>query len=146
MKRLLAVPFVALGLFGVTGVALADDGDVDKPACADLSGFDPGYVSATSVVTAQIIVDGPSCRNITYSLVVEVDPGTDPLTYSLAGNGTNSVVIQSAPINDDDNTVCVYVTSSRGGREGTSRTLDRVLDSGCTVIAEDGSGGGIGHG
>jgi len=149
MKRLLAVPFVALGLLGVTGVALADHGDFSKPLCADIVDADTGY-TLEHIATSNITTNVPSCKGVTYSVVIEVDPSTPVLTFSSRGNGDSTslgrgLVTVRGTITDDDNSICVYVTSSRGGSGGTNQQFDRFPDAGCVTIVAPGSGGSGGH-
>ena len=148
MKRLLAVPFVAFGLFVWSGAASADHGDVAGKACADMVNVDFGY-DAAKVATARITTVEPSCKGITYTLHVVVDPGdsnTAIVTTSTRGNGTTAVPVLTTTITDDDSIVCAYVTSSRGGPEGAFQAFDRVPNAlGCTELVAGGGGGSGGH-
>jgi hypothetical protein len=130
------------GVLTTASVALADHDDV-KTACADFRNATAGYQS--DVVTASFNTTEPSCKNITYSLVIIIDEG-EQVTYSVPGSGANPLTIRSDPITTDaDSTVCVYLTASRGGRDGLNRILDRMPDEGCTTLTEEGAGGDIGH-
>jgi hypothetical protein len=151
MRHLTAVALVALGVLAMSSVALADHGDVAKPLCADISDANTGY-GFDRIVTSQITTVEPTCKGITYSIVIEVEPGLF-VTVSSRGNnvatstGRGEVILRSAPITGDtDDMICVYVTSSRGGKDGANQLIDRFPDTGCTTIALGGSGGGIGHG
>jgi hypothetical protein len=144
LRRLLVLACLACGVLATASVALADHGDA-KQACADIVNFDAGYTA--NVVTAVLGTVEPTCKNITYSLVVEVDPGGEVLTFSQPGTGTATppFVIRSDAITDDDANVCVFVMSSRGGKDGLNKALDLLENTGCTTLAEEGSGGGAGH-
>jgi hypothetical protein len=143
LRRLLVLTVVLTALLVATDVALADHGDA-RPNCADIVNFDAGYTA--NVVTAVIGTAAPTCRTVTYSLVVIVDEGSTPQVYSRSGTeSTEPFVIQSGTIEDDDANVCVYVMSSRGGRNGLAHTVDLLPDTGCVTLAEEGSGGGAGH-
>ena len=148
MKRLLAVSFIAFGLLAWSGAASADHGDLSKPLCADIVDANSGYGLTTSVVTSDITTNVATCKGVTYSVVIEVDPN-EVLTVSSRGDGTSTstgrgqVILQSAAITTDDNdSICVYVMTSRGGSDNL---LDRFPDAGCTTIALGGSGGSAGH-
>jgi hypothetical protein len=149
MRRLILLTLVAVGALIASSIALADHGDA-KSACADLNlgGQDIGY-ALNGVVTANIITVEPTCKNVTYNLVVIVDPG-EVITTSQAGTGTTPFTISTAPITTDaDNTICAFVFSSRGGKDGTKNVLDRLpneTDSpDCFTITLGGTGGGAGH-
>ena len=146
MRRLLAVPLAVFALLVWSGVATADHQETIKPGCANIADSDTFY--GTSGVTTEIIIssaDGPSCKSVTYTVVVEVDPG-EFVTASAKGDGTNSIVVSTAPITGNaDDFICVYVTSSRGGSAGTNNQFDRYPNTGCTPIVLGGSGGTGGH-
>jgi hypothetical protein len=148
MRRLLAVPLVAFALLVWSGVATADHEETIKPGCANIADSDTFYATS-GIVTSEIIIssaDGPSCKSVTYTVVVEVDPG-EFVTASAKGNGTNSVLVSTSAITtNDDNLICVHVTSSRGGSDGMNRAFDRYPNgTTCTTIALGGSGGSSGH-
>ena len=150
MKRLLAVPFVAFGLLVWSGAASADHDDFSKPLCADIVDANTGY-GLDHIATSDITTNVPTCKGVTYSVVIEVDPGGQVLTFSSRGNGTSTslgrgqVRIVTDPITDDDNTICVYVMTSRGGSGGTNQQFDFFPDAGCVTIVAPGAGGSGGH-
>jgi hypothetical protein len=150
MKRLLVLPLAAFALLVWGEVASADHDDFLKPLCADIVDANTGY-TLDHVATSDITTNVPSCRGVTYSVVIQVDPGGQELTFSSRGNGASTstgrgqVIIVTDPIVDDDNTICVYVTTSRGGPDGTNQQFDRFPDTGCTSITAPGSGGTGGH-
>jgi hypothetical protein len=149
MRRLVLLTLVAIGALAATSVAVADHLDT-KTACADLNlgGQDIGY-GLDGVVTANVTTVEPTCKNVTYSLVVIVDPG-EVVTASAAGTGTTPFLIRTEPITTDaDGMICAFVTASRGGKDGTKNTLDRLPNEtdtpNCFTITPGGTGGGAGH-
>ena len=150
MKRLLAVPFVAFGLLVWSGAASADHDDFSKPLCADIVDANTFY-DFNGQVTSDTTTSVPTCKGVTYSVVILVDPGEE-LTFSARGNGNSTstgrgqvIVSGSIAGQDGDNSICVYVTSSRGGSQGTNQQFDRFPDAGCTPLVPGGSGGSGGH-
>jgi hypothetical protein len=151
MRRLLLLPFVAFALHVSGGAAHADHGDLSKPLCADIVDANTGY-GFDHVVTSQITTNVASCKGITYSVVIEVDPG-EFIIVSSRGDGSSTstgrgqVILRSAAITTDNNDdgICVYVMTSKGGSAGANNLLDRFPDAGCTPIALGGAGGGSGH-
>jgi hypothetical protein len=141
----------------LTGAATADHLDAVRPDCANIVSTNVGYqtMNGMPTVTAFVRTVAPSCRGVTYSLNVVVDPDnffSQVVTTSRRGNGGGDVpddatlLRLSTQVQDDDSTVCVFVTTSRGGAEGTNQPLDRDPDTGCSVFTLDGGGGVIGHG
>lgn len=132
----------AVAALGAAGSAVGDHGDVTRPTCADIRFADFGY-STTNVVTAQIETVEPSCRGVTYTVWVIVDPANPSsavVSASSRGNATTTVTAATEAIVDDDNIVCAYVTSSRGGPEGMNTMFDRTPNEGCVELAVGGSG------
>lgn len=142
MKRLPIFVVAILAAAVASGTAVADHGDVTRPVCADIQIADFGYTLA-GVVSVDIQTVEPSCRGVTYSLNVIVDPGdpaSEVVTVSSRGNGTSLVQLSTAVV-DDDNIVCAYVTSSRGGQEGTNTLFDAAPNApACVELALGGSG------
>lgn len=143
MRRMIVLACVLGGMLVSANVALADHDDT-KVGCADFRNASIGYVN--DVVTANFNTTEPTCKSITYSLVIIIDEGEE-VTYSVAGTGSTNMTIQSDPITSDaDSTVCVYLTATRGGREGLNKIIDRMPDApDCTTLTESGAGGDIGH-
>jgi hypothetical protein len=143
LKRL-TIPFlVLLGVLAASGTALADHGDVAKPTCADIRFVDFGYAT-NGVVTGNVTTTESTCKSVTYSIYVIVDPG-DPnsavYTASARGDGTALTQLATTAITDDDNLVCAYATSSRGGQDGTNTVFDYTPNQpGCIELALGGSG------
>ena len=152
MRRLIVLACIVGGVLASASVAVADHGD-SRAACADLnlSPQDIGY--GNDVVTANVVTEAPSCSNVTYTLVVIVDPGdasSQVVTKSLPGTGGEIFTISTDPFTDVDetevSTICAFVLASRGGRDGTRNVLDRYPnDPNCVAVAEGGTGGGAGH-
>jgi hypothetical protein len=142
VRRLFVLLLGAIGLFATSGIALADHGDVTRPGCADVRNVDFFYAT-TGEVSATIEPLEPSCRGITYTINVVVDPG-DPnsavVSASTRGTGASLVDVVTAPIADDDSIVCAYVTTSRGGPEGLNTVFDRAPTEGCVELLLGGSG------
>lgn len=152
---------LAIGALSATGVASADDGDVARPLCADIVSASFGY-SASNVVTVGIRTVEPSCKSITYSLFVIVDPG-DPNSeiVSVSARGGDDgdpntppdvLRLQTGTINDPDenpSVVCAYVTTSRGGSGGTLHLFDRAPNAdanpSCVSLTAGGSPGDVSH-
>jgi hypothetical protein len=161
MRRLVVLGLAVAGVLTASGVASADHNDVAKPICADISTVSLFY-SSDGVVTAGVETVEPSCKSITYTLYVIVDPG-DPnsqiVTVSSRGGDDNDPVtppnvlkLTTAPISDPDESpsqVCAYVTTSRGGQAGTNQLIDRAPNADATVscvsLTAGGTPGDIGH-
>jgi hypothetical protein len=149
VRRLLVLTVIAISSLGFSTAAIADHGDVAKPLCADLSEADFFY-NPLGFVSVNITTAEPSCRGVTYTIFVEVDPDV-VVSSSARGNGTTNVAISSPTFTDADGNVCAYVTSSRGGKEGQNQPFDRLPNIGeptgeCVELIPGGTGGGPSHG
>lgn len=149
MRRLLVLTVIAISSLGFATAAIADDGDVAKPLCADIFDADFFYDPSGHVNVNMTTVD-PSCKGVTYTIFVEVDPGV-VVSSSVRGNGTTVVPISSPTFTDADGNVCAYVITSRGGKEGQNQPFDRFPNIGeptgeCVALIPGGSGGGPSHG
>lgn len=153
MRKLLALlPLAAIALAVAVSGALADHGDVARPACADIRNADFGY-SESKIVTGNIETDAASCKSITYTLFVLDEPGDAAAlqTPSTRGDGDaffttgsqagHDLVTLTTSSGDDDNQVCLYVTTSKGGNAGMNQLIDRTPDTDCVLVQVGGVGG-----
>ncbi len=113
--------------------AVPGDTDVRGPRCADIVDG-AGFYDGTEVNFRETLA-APSCKQVTYTLYVLDEPGdTTPLaTASQTGDGTSTNVFFRVAVADDDSTVCVYGTTSIGGK-----IFDRAPDTGCVTLAVGG--------
>jgi hypothetical protein len=149
LRRLLVLTVIAIGSLGLTTAAFAEHGDVSKPLCADVFDVDFFY-DPSGHVNTNITTTDPSCKGVSYTLFVEVDPGVTVST-TVRGNGTSLVQISSPTFSDANGEICAYVTTSRGGKEGQNQPFDRAPDAGaptgdCVVLTPGTSGGLPTHG
>lgn len=132
MKRmLLALAGAAALSLGLAPAVNAVGNDVKGPACADIVAGD-GFNLGDEVVF-RLTIAVPSCAPVTYTMYVLDEPGdaTPIATATLHGNGATDLLF-SIPISDDDDTVCVYSTTSIG-----KHVFDRAPDSGCVTLTVD---------
>jgi len=103
-----------------------------------------------------------SCPNVTYSVVVLDDAETSAevtngqsfvispavlATASVPGDGLTNALRFSIPVNDDDDTVCVYLTTSGTPQGGTSSKNGAAFDGGpATALLDRAPDGGSGVG
>jgi hypothetical protein len=142
VRRIVVLMLIAASSLSVVGAAAAEHTDVAKPACANIRNVDFFYTFSSTVVLNLETVE-PSCRGVTYTLHVVVDPG-NVVTTSVRGNGTIFVQITSDTFSDSDGTVCAFATTSRGGADGMNTQFDRAPE-GCVTLVPGGSGGFTGH-
>ena len=142
MKRIFVLPLLAAAL--VFSVSAAWGAAPTEPpaslACLDINGG-TGFSWDGTTLTGSITLSAPACKQGVYTLYVLDQAGdTTPLT-SAQGTpvGAGDVIMFSLLVSDQDGTVCVYATSSIGGR---------VFDVGapdgqqCLVVDTTGSSGG----
>lgn len=129
MRRMLLALAGAAALFlGVAPAVNAIGNDVKGPACADIVAGD-GFNTGGSV-QFMLSVAAPSCAPVTYTMYVLDEPGdvTPLATAKLSGDGSTDLLFSIA-VTDDDDTVCVYSTTSIG-----RHVFDRAPDSGCVTL------------
>ena len=93
------------------------------------------------MVDFHLTLAAPSCRSVTYTLVVLGEAG-DPTPLAMAtasGDGSSiDVFFLDVAAVDNDGTVCVSATTSAG-----RHVVDRAPDAGCMeLVANDDSSGG----
>jgi hypothetical protein len=145
MRRVLALPVLAIALLAAAGVAGAA-GDAKGPPCTDIS-FTRNDVSRTNrTVDLTLLLPKASCPSVSYTLVV-LDEATDtsPLTTdsepgdgeAFFTDGTDIVLLQATEstnlASDDD--VCVYATSTLHGRVA-DRAPDATADPNCVTLTQ----------
>jgi hypothetical protein len=119
MKRIFVLPLLAAAF--VFSVSAAWGAAPTEPpaslACLDISGG-TGFSWDGTTLAGSISLAAPACKQATYTLFVLDQSGdTTPLTSAIgtpAGQG--DVIVFNVPVSDTDGTVCVYATSSIGGR------------------------------
>lgn len=129
MRRLLLALAGAAALsLGVAPAVNAIGNDAKGPACADIVAGD-GFNTGESV-QFMLSVAAPSCAQVTYTMYVLDEPGdaTPIATATLSGDRSTDLFF-TIPISDDDDTVCVYSTTSIG-----KHVFDRAPDSGCVTL------------
>jgi hypothetical protein len=116
--------------------------DAKGPPCGDITaGF--FYTPDATEARADLQTPVASCTFVTYTLYVDSNPATEPV--STMGDGTadlgdaGDLIRLSASVADTDQMICVYATSSIGGH-----VIDRAPDTGCVPLAPGGTGGGGG--
>ena len=142
MRRIFLLPLLAAAF--VFSVSAAWGAAPTEPpaslACLDINGG-TGFSWDGTTLTGSITLSAPACKQGVYTLYVLDQTGdTTPLT-SAQGTpvGGGDVIFFSTAVSDTDGTVCVYATSSIGGR---------VFDVGapdgqqCLVVDTTGSSGG----
>ncbi len=131
LRKILGITVIALAMALVPSFASAALDDVNGPACADV--IYPTDVQYTADKRAQAIVAlaAASCKHVTYTLVV-LDDTTTPTElarFSVAGDGSTQLFIDGQ-VQDDDNVVCAYLTTSVGNGH---HVFDRAPDTGCST-------------
>lgn len=160
MRRVLALPLIAVALLIPAGLATAALDDANGPACTDITDVDFFYngvpTDAASGTEATVIIhlDTASCQSVTYTLVV-LDSLADPREVtraSLRGDGDSVnpetgedtvTVAATIPTLDRDGEVCLYATTSVG-RRVFDRAPDANLSPNCVELIPGGTGGGGG--
>jgi hypothetical protein len=120
MKRIFVLPLLAAAL--VFSASAAWGAAPTEPpaslACLDITSGSFDYAGTT--LTGSIGLAAPICKQATYTLYVEYqDSSGATQTSAIPFMPTvNPSLVQIAPTNvaDDDGTICVYATSSIGGR------------------------------
>lgn len=162
MRRVFALPLIALALVAPVGWATAAVDDVKGPACADVidSGWfysGDGTPASGTTATVDLFLPTASCPKIRYTLVVQDSttetgietslsvPG-DGVADDTSGPGTDSVsVTVSVPETARDGTVCLYTTTSPR-RHIFDRAPDATLSPNCVSLIPGGQAGGSGFG
>lgn len=142
--RLLVGALVPLALaMSMAGAVRAQEDLPKNHACADITDGELAWDG--SVLEAKLFLDAPSCRGVTYTIVVYDEyPGTTELasasvrgTGSEDADGIDTLTITLA-VGDGDGVVCVVGTTTQGGQQ-----LDRAPDNFCSEVSA-GSAGGTG--
>jgi hypothetical protein len=138
MKRVVAllVLAAALAVSAATASAAAPTEPPASLACLNIEGG-TGFVWDGSNLSGSITLAAPACKQATYTLVILDDASsTTPLAKG-AGTpaGAGDVVLFTKAVSDTDGTVCVYATSSIGGR-----VFDVGAPTGLTCLDVDNTG------
>jgi hypothetical protein len=155
MRKVLALPLLALAVVFPTGLATAAD-DVNGPPCANIVDTDWGYSADGATATVNIHLDVASCPYVTYTLVVQdsLTNQTFVIDASEVGDGVSLVpetgadvvTVQAAvPEEDQDGFICLYTTTSIG-KHVFDRAPDATNDPSCVELSPGGSGGASGFG
>src|SRR5215218_10036503 len=118
-KKLFALPLVVAAV--ALGVSAAWAAAPTEPpaslACLDIEGG-TGFSWDGTTIGGSITLVEAACKQATYTLVVLDEAGGAELTTltGTAGPSGTTVVTFNGTVTDDDSTVCVYATSSIGGR------------------------------
>jgi hypothetical protein len=126
-------------LVGASGVSAVD---VQGPPCGDIK-MDYFYSSTGTSVSVNLFTPVATCTFVTYTLVVESSPPTEPVSEPGDGDAAlgaeGDFVALSTSVNDSDNTICIYSQSMVG-----PHVIDRSPDTGCiTLHPGDTSGGSL---
>jgi hypothetical protein len=124
-------------LFGASGVSAVD---AKGPPCGDIA-MDYAYSGDATTASANLFTPVASCTFVTYTLVVESSPATDPVSATgddsaFFQDGTDVVTLSTA-VSDSDNEICVYSQSSI-----RNHVIDRSPDTGCITLHPGDSAGG----
>jgi hypothetical protein len=163
MRKVFALPLIAVALLIPAGLATAALDDVKGPACADIidsdwfySG-DPTDPASGTTATVTFFVAAASCPSVSYTLVVQdsltetaiVATGTmrgDGIADNTSGLGTDSVTVSATvPEDERDGSVCLYATTS-AGRHVFDRAPDETLSPNCVSLTPGGLAGASGFG
>jgi hypothetical protein len=126
-------------LVGASGVSAVD---VKGPPCADIK-MDFFYSDDGTSVSVILFTPVASCTFVTYTLVVDSSPPTEPVSAPGDGDAAlgsdGDVVTLSTSVADSDNEICIYSQTTIA-----SHVIDRSPDSGCiTLHPGDTSGGSL---
>jgi hypothetical protein len=154
VKRLLAIPILALALAVSAAVAPAALDDANGPTCVDITDTSWLYSPDGATATVDITLDRPSCRFVTYSVVVqdEVNVTTVVARHGVGGDGTEFApgsgfdivsVSVTIPSGERDGKVCLFATTSIGPHV-FDRAPDADLTPNCIDLVPGGTGGGTG--
>jgi hypothetical protein len=154
MRKVLALPLVAVALLIPAGLATAALDDAKGPTCADITDSDWFYngvsTNPASGTTATVILflDTASCSNISYTLVVQDSAADETFVNSNFargdGDASNAITVTTAvPEGARDGEVCLYATTS-SGRHVFDRAPDADLSPNCVELTPGGTGGGGG--
>jgi hypothetical protein len=156
MRKVLALPLLALAVVLPTGLATAAPDDVRGPACADIIDTDWIYSGDGTTGTVNIHLDVASCPYVTYTLVV-LDGLSDQdfvIDASAVGDGESVnpetgedvvTVEATVPEGERDGEICLYATTSIG-RHVFDRAPDATNNPSCVELIPGGSGGASGFG
>jgi hypothetical protein len=124
-------------LVGASGVSAVD---AKGPPCGDIA-MDYAYSGDATTASANLFTPVASCTFVTYTLVVESSPATDPVSATgddsaFFQDGTDVVTLSTA-VSDSDSEICVYSQSTIA-----SHVIDRAPDTGCITLHPGDTGGG----
>jgi hypothetical protein len=147
VKRLLAVPVLAVALAVPAAIAVAAPDDVKGPACADITDTSFFYSGDGTSATVDLTLGSARCRWVTYTLVVQ-DSASDTTFVADSSDALDVApgvvsITASIPAADRDGEVCVYATTSVGPHV-FDRGPDADLTPNCIELVPGGSGGGTG--
>jgi hypothetical protein len=124
-------------LVGASGVSAAD---AKGPPCGDIK-MDFFYSTDGTTVSVNLFTPVATCTFVTYTLVVDSSPATDPVSAQGDGDAAlgadGDFVVLSTSVNDSDNTICIYSQSTIA-----SHVIDRAPDTGCITLHPGDTGGG----
>jgi hypothetical protein len=157
MRHVLALALIAVALGLPAGWALAAPDDATGPPCANISNTDWGYSSDGATATVTIFLDTTSCTGISHTLFVQdsvsetvIEATSIPVfgdgeADNTSGPGTDSVTVTATvPLSAQDGEVCLFATTSKGGRNTFDRAPDATLSPNCVELTPGGTGGGGG--
>lgn len=124
-------------LVGASGVSAVD---AKGPPCGDIK-MDFFYSTDGTTVSVNLLTPVATCTFVTYTLVVDSSPATDPVSAQGDGDAAlgadGDFVALSTSVNDSDNTICIYSQSTIA-----SHVIDRAPDTGCITLHPGDTGGG----
>jgi hypothetical protein len=154
VKKLLAIPIIALALATTAGLAPAALDDVKGPTCADIIDSSWLYSADGSTATVDLTIDGASCPAVTYSLVAVDSAANQTLVGSGMAQGDGStlpgqtfdiVTVTATGLSaGSDGVICLYATTSIG-KHVFDRAPDADLTPNCLELITGGTGGGTGY-
>lgn len=140
MKRVVAllVLSVALVIGAATASAAAPTEPPESLACLNIEGG-TGFTWDGTTLSGSITLAAAACKQATYTLVILDDASSTSSLTTTVGTpgpeGTTAVVFNTALSDPGDGDVCVYATSSIGGR-----VFDVGAPAGETCLLVDNTG------
>jgi hypothetical protein len=157
MRRVFALPLIAVALGLSAGWALAAPDDATGPPCANIADTDWFYSGDGASATVTIFLDTASCTGISHTLFVQdsvsetvIEATSIPVfgdgeADNTSGPGTDSVTVTATvPPEAQDGEVCLFATTSKGGRTTFDRAPDETLSPNCVERTPGGTPGGGG--
>ena len=140
LRKIAALGLAAstLALVG-TSIAGAADNDAKGPACVDIIGpGSGGTYLASGLVTINVKLGAPQCKQFDYSIVLQTAEGTQSLQQA-GTNAEGDVVFFQGMVNTTTNSsVCVSGKVSIGNE---NHIFDTAPDSGCISLGLSSGGG-----